>query len=530
MRRRGKVIEWIVRPECLLRSERAYAVVAQDRLRRAVELLVDESRWAHDARKDECGVQCRRVAERVDHFTNPRDERGSTLDEERHIGAERRGDITELCGCELKVEEFVESTQHGGRVAGPSTQPAADGDALFEAALDWEFATDARFKRGVRALYQVARDGPLDVTLAQGLTMPHAGEERETPRGEPLDVQVVEEVDGHHPTADRMHPCRVGTSDREREIELCGSLQEQRPRHGERIIGTRSRLKSMPSAARMLAVATTAVLVLAIGSRASAWGEEGHQIVGAMASARLTPEARAAVVALLGNDDLATAGLWADQIRGDPSYDWAKPYHYVNLPRTAQSVDLDRDCPTGECVVAAIPRFLAVACDASKPEKERREALKFAVHFIGDLHQPLHAGYKDDLGGNRMQIVAFPGSSEEKKTNLHALWDSVLIKHRTNGDWRTLAAELARDAPKDLIVVWESNLESADWANESAAITREIYKELPADQRIDQPYYDANIATVMRRLTAGGVRLAAALNRTFAGSVPAHAPSTVPST
>ena len=260
---------------------------------------------------------------------------------------------------------------------------------------------------------------------------------------------------------------------------------------------------------------------LALSHLASArpWGEEGHQIVGAIARERLTPEARAAVSALLGNDDLATAGLWADQIRGDHAYDWAKPYHYVNLPRGALSVDLARDCPTGECVVAGIPKFLAIAADTTKSATERTEALKFAIHFIGDLHQPLHAGYKDDLGGNRIQVVAFPDTAEEQKSNLHALWDSVLIKHRTGGKWRDLATELAQNAPRDLVTVWESNLDSTDWANESAALTRTIYAELPSNQQVGQAYYDANIATVMRRLTAGGVRMAALLNRTFTSPI-----------
>ncbi len=257
------------------------------------------------------------------------------------------------------------------------------------------------------------------------------------------------------------------------------------------------------------------------------WGGEGHQIVGAIAMTRLTPEARAAIVELLGDEDLATAGLWADQIRGDPTYDWAKPFHYVNLPRTAEAIDLARDCPTGECVVAAIPRFLAEAANRSLPHEKRKEALKFAVHFIGDLHQPLHAGYKDDLGGNRIQIVAFG----DQKTNLHALWDTVLINHRTSGDWKRLAEELIAAAQPGLVAEWQSNLDSTDWANESAAITRAIYRDLPADQKVDEAYYAANIETIRRRLTAGGYRMAAALNKAFAAAaVPAPvAPTAKPS-
>ena len=153
------------------------------------------------------------------------------------------------------------------------------------------------------------------------------------------------------------------------------------------------------------------LIAVTLGSHADAWGEEGHQIVGAIAMTRLTPQTRAAIIELLGNDDLAKAGLWADQIRGDSKYDWAKPLHYVNAPRNENIIVLERDCAKGECVIGAITRFLAVASDSTKPIEERREALKFAIHFIGDLHQPLHAGYADDMGGNRIQVIAF-GDSE----------------------------------------------------------------------------------------------------------------------
>lgn len=259
------------------------------------------------------------------------------------------------------------------------------------------------------------------------------------------------------------------------------------------------------------------LVAISVGSHASAWGEEGHQIVGTIAMTRLTPQTRAAIIELLGNDDLAKAGLWADQIRGDSKYDWAKPLHYVNAPRNENSIVLERDCAKGECVVGAITRFLAVATDSTKPIEERREALKFAIHFIGDLHQPLHAGYADDMGGNRIQVIAFG----DKKTNLHALWDTVLIHHKSQGDWRGLAKAIETDMPAKEVAQWEGNLDPLAWGNESRAITRVIYNDLPADAKVGQQYYESNFPTVARRLAAGGVRLAAALNKTFAAQKPA---------
>ncbi len=267
----------------------------------------------------------------------------------------------------------------------------------------------------------------------------------------------------------------------------------------------------------MKPIAMIALVPLFVASIANAWGPEGHQIVGAIAMTRLTPQTRAAIIELLGNDDLAKAGLWADQIRGDSKYDWAKTLHYVNAPRNEENIVLERDCAKGECVVGAIPHFLAVATDPTKPIEERQEALKFAIHFIGDLHQPLHTGFADDMGGNRIQVIAFG----DMKTNLHALWDSVLIHHKSQGDWSGLAKALETEMPSKEVVVWEGNLDPLVWANESRAITRKIYSDLPADGKVGQAYYEANLSTVARRLSAGGVRLAAALNKAFAAMKPA---------
>ncbi|MDA1263055.1 MAG: S1/P1 nuclease [Planctomycetota bacterium] len=270
------------------------------------------------------------------------------------------------------------------------------------------------------------------------------------------------------------------------------------------------------------------LIAITVGSHASAWGQEGHQIIGVIAMTRLTPQTRVAIIELLGNDDLATAGLWADQIRGDSKYDWAKPLHYVNAPRNENTIVLERDCAKGECAVGAITRFLAEASDSTKSIEERRDALKFAIHFIGDLHQPLHAGYADDMGGNRIGVIAFG----DIKTNLHALWDTVLIRHKIHskpgGDWRTLANALESEMPPKEVAQWESNLDPLVWGNESLAITRLIYNDLPADAKVGEAYYESNLPTISRRLAAGGVRLAAALNKTFVNHQPVVKPAVKP--
>ncbi len=243
------------------------------------------------------------------------------------------------------------------------------------------------------------------------------------------------------------------------------------------------------------------------------WGREGHQIIGAIAMRYLTPDTRAAVVELLGNDDLATAGYWADEIRSDKSYDWVKPLHYINVPRDATTVDTSRDCNDGTCVVAAIETYSKVVQDRAAPKEKRAEALKLLIHFVGDVHQPLHVSYADDRGGNSVAVTAL-GRSE---TNLHTVWDTTLIEQRTQRDWPALAAAIDAAITPSQRIDWLFATTPLQWADESLTITRRVYHELPAKneegQRVlTEIYYDRNLGTIEDRLAAAGLRLAARLN------------------
>jgi len=155
---------------------------------------------------------------------------------------------------------------------------------------------------------------------------------------------------------------------------------------------------------------------------AFAWGSDGHKIVALLADAQLTPSARKQVDRLLAlepGSTLASISTWADEHRNPATASW----HYVNFPRGDCNYQPERDCPDGKCVVAAIDRQVEVLRTNGDDEK-RLNALKYVVHFIGDIHQPLHAGYGDDRGGNSYQLQAFMRGS-----NLHAVWDTGLIKN-----------------------------------------------------------------------------------------------------
>src|SRR5258706_6059999 len=171
-----------------------------------------------------------------------------------------------------------------------------------------------------------------------------------------------------------------------------------------------------------------AAMMLAAGvNEARAWGAAGHSIVAELAERRLKPKALSEMTKLLGGrKSLASISTWADEVQMlRPA---TRNWHFVNIPFDASDYVVDRDCtqkPGGDCVVRAIERMRAVLADRSKPRLERAEALMFLVHFIGDVHQPMHCVDRNDAGGGQLAVTFFGQS-----TNLHLVWDVGLIERR----------------------------------------------------------------------------------------------------
>lgn len=230
------------------------------------------------------------------------------------------------------------------------------------------------------------------------------------------------------------------------------------------------------------------------------WGNAGHRIVADLAWTQLTPQARVAVNRLLALEPgatLASVSTWADDTRDDTTRRW----HFVNFPEGACRYDPARDCPDGQCVVAAGDRQIAVLGDSTAPDAQRLQALKYVVHLVADVHQPLHAGHFEDRGGNRYQLQAFG-----EGTNLHALWDSGLL-HRHRISAAALAG--ARTALPESVTAADLDLIHA--AQESCRIVAMpgFYPphKLPAD-------YAARFVPILeQRLLLAAARLAGWLNR-----------------
>ena len=330
--------------------------------------------------------------------------------------------------------------------------------------------------------------------------------------------------------------------------------------------------------------ALSVVVLAAAGLFATAgWGPTGHRTIADIAQARLTPEATKAVGDLLGGRSLAEVSTWADEIRGNKAYDYIKPWHYVNIQVGAEGFIRERDCPREGCVVSAIEQNIATLKDPAATKEKKEEALKLLVHFVGDLHQPLHTGYGRDRGGNDIQVLfdlppksetppttpppapatgaaptdatgqpkpdpkpeAKPESKPETaqeppakaglpKTNLHRLWDSGILD-ACGKQWPAYVTELKPAITDAQAAEWVAVMDPGAWATESFKICVAEAYVLPKSGVIDQPYVDARIPTVNRRISQGGVRLAAVLNGIFASekTVPAAQPvpaSPTPST
>lgn len=240
-------------------------------------------------------------------------------------------------------------------------------------------------------------------------------------------------------------------------------------------------------------------LFAAMPTIALAWGIEGHQVIATLAERQLTPTAKRQVDRLLSlepGETLASISTWADEHR-NPS---TGPWHFINFPRGNCVYDAQRDCPDGRCVVEAIQKQQEIlASDAS--DEQRLRALKYLVHFMGDIHQPLHAGYRDDKGGNTYQLRAFMRGS-----NLHALWDKGLIRN-LDQDPEKISARLLDNRPN----VKAMGVTVPQMAEESCRIV-EMPNFYPV-RRVGQDYIDKFTPLMEQRLTVAGARLAEMLNR-----------------
>lgn len=247
----------------------------------------------------------------------------------------------------------------------------------------------------------------------------------------------------------------------------------------------------------------------------SAWGGDGHQIVGLIAEQGLSKEADAMVHDLLGKDvDISDAEIvnWADEHRREARK--TAPWHYVNIPIESAVYDPKRDGNKGSNVIDKVMDFEKVLADKSKSKDERAEALKYLVHLVGDLHQPLHCGDRNDRGGNSRLVFFLDLQTAQA---LHKVWDStVLLKRKGKTPVSNYADKLLAKIGKKDAEGWAKGT-PIDWANESVKVSRDVvYAGVPAGgdpPKLDQNYVDRAGEAIDLQIEKAGVRLANVLNR-----------------
>lgn len=269
-----------------------------------------------------------------------------------------------------------------------------------------------------------------------------------------------------------------------------------------------------------LLVAALALVAASVATPVLAWGAYGHETTASIAMANVKPQTRARINALLAKSailrtpkcpmrTLEQAATWPDCVRNDRlRWGYTYPWHYQTQP-VCEAFDAKKNCSNGTCVTGQIERDRAILADRSQPDYERVLALSFLVHFVGDLHMPLHSGDNGDLGGNT--IDAMYGIAPGR--NLHAIWDGVLAERAISSARPPLVRRYSRAETQAI-----ATGEVADWARESWQLARDfVYPtatgELPCEGSPDSVVWsneaiEAAIPIVDRRITQAGLRLA----------------------
>eukprot|EP00475_Leptophrys_vorax_P026294 TRINITY_DN3702_c0_g1_i1.p1 TRINITY_DN3702_c0_g1~~TRINITY_DN3702_c0_g1_i1.p1 ORF type:complete len:351 (+),score=100.85 TRINITY_DN3702_c0_g1_i1:708-1760(+) len=270
------------------------------------------------------------------------------------------------------------------------------------------------------------------------------------------------------------------------------------------------------------------LLVLCLVEFAHGWGADGHRAVAAIASKFLDSASRIALHEILKGRSLESVANWADEIKGTHAYSWSSSLHYINTRDFECGFKRSKDCPHNWCLASAIDNYTNLIASAKTSDEEMEEAVKFLVHFMGDLSQPLHVGFGSDEGGNLLH-----GRFQGRQENLHSIWDSVMIEERIAKDFAGDYAAFSRylvarvmvggDLFRDDSVLFACTFDCVDeWASESAAnnckfvYTDDKGHKIKHGFDLGDAYFLKAVNHIERLLIEGGIRLAHVLNRAIA--------------
>ena len=235
------------------------------------------------------------------------------------------------------------------------------------------------------------------------------------------------------------------------------------------------------------------------------WGRTGHRATVAIAEKHLTKKAKRAIDKLLGGESLAFVSTYADELYSDNRYRKYSPWHYVQFPFES-TYETHPKNEKGDIIVG-INTCIEILKNENSTHEEKVFHLKLLVHFLGDMHQPLHIGIADDRGGNLFQVLWF-----NEETNLHSVWDTKMIESY-NMSYSELAAASTQLSKEQMKQLQQGSL--LDWVNESRKLCKDVYENTESGENLGYKYMDRYVNVVRSQIQKGGIRLAGILNDLF---------------
>lgn len=235
------------------------------------------------------------------------------------------------------------------------------------------------------------------------------------------------------------------------------------------------------------------------------WNATGHRTVGKIAENYLKSSTKRKINKLLKGESLAFASTFADEIKSDRKYNKYYSWHYINMPLDIDYEDSEKN-PEGD-LVTAIAHCKKVISDENSSDADKAFYLKLLIHFIGDLHQPMHVGLAEDKGGNDFKVQWF-----YRDTNLHRVWDREMIDGYDMG-YAELAANADVLSKEQVKAIQQGSV--VDWVNETHALTRKVYATVKEGDNLRYRYSYDHFGTVRSQLQIAGIRLAKVLNDLF---------------
>ncbi|WP_083750072.1 S1/P1 nuclease [Rhodohalobacter halophilus] len=234
------------------------------------------------------------------------------------------------------------------------------------------------------------------------------------------------------------------------------------------------------------------------------WGQIGHYVTGEVADAYLQDDVRERVYEILDGRSMALSSVWMDDIRSDSEYDYTRTWHWATIPDGKTYEEAEQD--EGGDIIWALETLIEELKQGGLTEKEERDKLRMVMHMIGDIHQPLHVGTGEDMGGNQVRLQWMGNDS-----NLHRVWDSDII-NSLQMSYTEIAWEIDYISEEEV-----EELQSAtvrDWAYESMSMRDRVYN-LPDNMRIGYEYRYVNRDAIFDQLLKAGIRMAGVLNEIY---------------